>query len=496
MLLNAGLSAAPLSLEVDDGQAGGGYGGGNYGRRAGGWLAWAPRGMGGQDGCASWDRRALPLSAAANVALFVLALAGWARATGTGGQNGAGTGGAAQAAQAKPTVLLVSTDGFRWDYYERAPKDGAFERMRRMGTRAEYMAPVFPSKTFPNHYSMATGLFPAWHGVVANRFYDPDLDVHFDMRNKDKRLWLGEPIWESVAREGKKAASYFWPGDEVKRSFWKCEPARCPPYNGSVPYEERVDTVLGWLDLPDDDRPQFVALYFEETDSIGHHYGPDSADVTEAVARLDRVFARLLSGLDARGLLTGPDAVHIIHVGDHGMAGVGGTCKYMAVDELARAFNTSWVEGGRLGGNHPTLAVRPPHDEVAAAYDALREGLPHDRAQVYKESELRGPPFHYANPPGLHRRIAPVQVIAADGYILGPAGDEPICGVHGYDNRQVDMRTVFLGTGPRFPAGAVIPGFANVELYALIAEILDLEDPAPTNGTAGFARGVLLNVTA
>lgn len=189
--------------------------------------------------------------------------------------------------QTRPVVLLISTDGFRWDYYRRAPQGGALRRLLRDGTSAEFMKPVFPSKTFPNHYSIVTGLYPSWHGVVANSFYEPNLDEHFTMRNKNPDMWLGEPLWQSAVREGMNAATFFWPGAEVQKNRWTCPRKYCPRYDGSVPYSERVDAVLRWLDEPVDTRPQFLTLYFEEPDHTGHEKGPDSADVAEALAKVD-----------------------------------------------------------------------------------------------------------------------------------------------------------------------------------------------------------------
>lgn len=246
------------------------------------------------------------------------------------------------------------------------------------------MKPVFPSKTFPNHYSIVTGLYPSWHGVVANSFYEPNLDEHFTMRNKNPDMWLGEPLWQSAVREGMNAATFFWPGAEVQKNGWTCPRKYCPRYDGSVPYSERVDAVLRWLDEPVDTRPQFLTLYFEEPDHTGHEKGPDSADVAEA-----------------RGLLDGDDAIHVIHVGDHGMAGVGGECRYVPVDEIAPNFNASWFEAahvgyGHLGGNAPLLRVRPPTAKDAdVAYTQLAGAMhvANARVRVYKESQLAGAPF-------------------------------------------------------------------------------------------------------
>ena len=216
----------------------------------------------------------------------------------------------------------------------------------------------------------------------------------------------------------------------------------------------RVDAVLRWLDEPVDTRPQFLTLYFEEPDHTGHEKGPDSADVAEA-----------------RGLLDGDDAIHVIHVGDHGMAGVGGECRYVPVDEIAPNFNASWFEAahvgyGHLGGNAPLLRVRPPTAKDAdVAYTQLAGAMhvANARVRVYKESQLAGAPWNQKH----------------------------ICGEHGYNNSLLDMHTVFTGIGPRFARGRSFEGFDNLEVYRIVADILQWKQPADTNGTDVHKRILL-----
>ncbi|MFM8441375.1 MAG: ectonucleotide pyrophosphatase/phosphodiesterase, partial [Acidobacteriota bacterium] len=196
----------------------------------------------------------------------------------------------------KPTVILISADGFRPDYLDRYPAP-TLNRLASAGIRAEWMETSFPAKTFPNHYSVATGLYPANHGIVDNNVWD--FGTVFSMGKREEvenpRWWLGEPIWVTAQKQGQIAASYFFVGSEapisgVRPKYWRS-------YNGGVPPQLRVDTVLGWLDLPVNERPTLITMYFSDTDDAGHEFGPDSAEAKYAVTNVDGYIARLEAGL-------------------------------------------------------------------------------------------------------------------------------------------------------------------------------------------------------
>ncbi|XP_052625082.1 uncharacterized protein LOC128132567 [Lactuca sativa] len=157
----------------------------------------------------------------------------------------------------------------------------------QQGTAGETgLIPVYPTLTFPNHYSIAIGLYPTYHGIILNRFTDPTTGDNFTTRSREPKWWLGEPIWETIANQGLKAVTYFWPGSDVKKGSWDCPVNFCPPYNASVPFEERVDTFLHYFDLPNEEIPAFMALYLEDHDSQGHLVGPDDPQITEAILTL------------------------------------------------------------------------------------------------------------------------------------------------------------------------------------------------------------------
>ncbi|CAA0842082.1 Alkaline-phosphatase-like family protein [Striga hermonthica] len=377
-----------------------------------------------------------------------------------------------------PVVLLISSDGFRFGYQFKTDTPN-IHRLIQNGTEARLgLIPVFPTLTFPNHYSIVTGLYPAYHGIVNNFFIDPKTGDFFSMSSHEPKWWLGEPIWETVARQGLKASTYFWPGAEVKRASWDCPEEYCMFYNSSVPFETRVDSVLSYFDLPDDEIPSFMTLYFEDPDRQGHHVGPDDPRITEAVARVDAMLGRLITGLEDKGVF---EDVNVILVGDHGMVG---TCdqKLVFLDDLA-----DWIKIPKewVYSYSPLLAIRPPAgfspEEVVKK---MNEGLSSGKVEngeylrVYLKEEL---------PRRLHYwesdRIPPIIGLVEEGFKVEQtsSGRKECGGSHGYDNAFFSMRTVFVGHGPRFGRGKKVPSFENVEIYNLVTDILNISG-APNNG--------------
>jgi ectonucleotide pyrophosphatase/phosphodiesterase family protein 1/3 len=378
----------------------------------------------------------------------------------------------------------------RWGYNWKVATPN-IDRLRFNGVEAEPgMIPVFPTKTFPNHYSMATGLYPAYHGIISNSFRDPDptSQDRFRIGNLDPKWWLGEPIWETVVNHGLQAATYFWPGSQVVKGNWTCDPKYCMDYDGSIPYEVRVDSVLNFVDMPPGDRPSLITLYFEAPDEPGHQTGPDDPKITEAVARVDNMIGRLLIGLDEQNVT---NDVTMILVGDHGMVTI---CenKVIYLDDLGKwiYIPDAWVDSYT-----PVLAIRPPPEvDAVSVFQKISQGLASGKVpnaeflQVYLKEQL---PLrlHYSDSP----RIQPIIGLVAEGYSVVPSRKSRVScgGNHGYDNAFASMRTIFIGSGPQFPKGLRIPSFENIELYHLITSILGLT-PAPNNGTNSFAESLLL----
>ncbi|XP_057537160.1 uncharacterized protein LOC130814907 isoform X2 [Amaranthus tricolor] len=376
-----------------------------------------------------------------------------------------------------PVVILISSDGFRFGYQFKAPTPN-IHRLIKNGTEAEMgLIPVFPTLTFPNHYSIVTGLYPPYHGIINNYFVDPITGDKFTMSNHDPKWWLGEPLWETVSKHGKKAATYFWPGSEVKKNSWDCPINFCMNYNGSVPFEDRVDTIISYFDLPGDEIPVFMTLYFEDPDHQGHQFGPDDPEITTAVVRIDEMIGRLILGLEKRGVF---EDVTIIMVGDHGMVG---TCdkKLIYLDDLAPwvMIPPNWVQSYT-----PLLAIRPPMESPSEIVAKMNEGLQSGRVEngnrlrVYLKEDLPKR-LHYAD----SYRIPPIIGIVEEGFkVEQKKSNERECGgAHGYDNAFFSMRSIFIGHGPQFARGRKVTSFENVQIYNLVTSILNIEG-APNNG--------------
>ncbi|MCO5582426.1 hypothetical protein L7F22_036321 [Adiantum nelumboides] len=390
----------------------------------------------------------------------------------------------------KPVVLLISSDGFRFGYHWKVPLPN-IERLRANGSECiPGMSPVYPTLTFPNHYSIATGLYPAWHGIIANKFTDPVTNEIFKMGVVDPKWWLGEPIWETVVKNGLVAATYFWPGSDVSKGAWNCTLPFCHTYNSSTPYEDRIDTVLGYFDLSEDEMPSFISLYFEEPDHTGHIVGPDDPHMDAAITFVDQMLGRLFDGLDERGIF---EDVTIILVSDHGMVGTCDT-KVIYLEDFQPWINISAEWTDTLT---PIFSLRPPAElSVEEVYQNMTEALSSGMVEnseffkVYLKEELPSRLYYSSS-----ERVEPIIGIVAEGYKLelSRSLDKECAGAHGYDNAALSMRAIFVAHGPQFLQGRALPSFANIEVYNIITRILNITGAA-NNGSSSFADSVLLPV--
>jgi predicted AlkP superfamily pyrophosphatase or phosphodiesterase len=376
------------------------------------------------------------------------------------------------ATPSKPLVILVSIDGFRADYLDRGQTPNLLA-LARDGVRSAGMRPSFPSITFPNHYTLVTGLYPDHHGIVGNSMVDPSIqpDSRFTLGDftavSDRRWWdEGAPIWVTAKRAGLVTATMFWPGSEA--AIQGVRPDLWAHFDGSLTPDDRVDIVLDWLSLPAAKRPNFVTLYFDEVDHEGHAHGPDSEEVNRAAAQVDAAIGRLREGLASRGLLQ--DA-NLVIVADHGMAAVPPDHRIYLDDYIAPA-EVSVVTAGAVA----ELAPAPGADtrRLMAARD-------HMRCSPKGELPAR---FHY----GANPRIPPVVCVAQVGWIITTreaAARHPETGVigeHGYDNAAPEMAALFVAHGPAFRRGMVAPPFDNVDVEPLLAHLLRVASP-PVDGS-------------
>ena len=372
--------------------------------------------------------------------------------------------GPAHAAPPGP-LILVSIDGYRAEYFHRG-LDPTLQRLAMEGVRASAMSPSFPSLTYPNHYTLVTGLRPDHHGVIDNTMEDPAKPgVRFAMASRDITAdpfwWNGAPpLWVTAERQGVRTATMFWPGSDVE--VQGVRPHDWRKFDMSVTPAERVDTVLGWLDAPPGQRPRFLTLYFDDVDHDGHLHGVDSPELAESIRRVDAALARLVAGLKARGLY---DQTNLVVVSDHGMASISRE-RVVVLDDLVDLGHIRLVTSGSTA----TLAPAPGHEaEVERALLGR-----HGHAQCWRKGEVPER-FHYGSNP----RVQPIVCLAdTDWQILTreraarPRFDP---GAHGFDPAAPEMQALFVARGPAFRSdGAVIGPIENVDVYPLLMRVLDL----------------------
>lgn len=379
--------------------------------------------------------------------------------------------------QVEPTVILISIDGARHDYLDLYPAPH-LSSIANSGVRADYLKPVFPSKTFPNHYSLVTGLRPTNHGLVNNSMYDPEYDVVFSMGKREEvenpRWWGGEPIWVTAEQQGVTAATFFFPGSET--AIKETRPSYWYRYDGSISNRARVTQVLEWLDLPAAERPQLITLYFSDVDSAGHMFGPESPEVAETFAAIDAEIGFLLAGLEARGL---SDQVNFVIASDHGMQAVD-LQNHFVIDT---AFDTSLAQEVVI--SREIVSVYPLPGQADTLYQQLKAAVPASFGQVLRKQDMPER-FQYTN----HRRIAEITLLANPGHIfvrdswLQKQDAERLAstnGSHGYDNDHSNMFGMLIASGPQFKREAKVEGIEMVDLYQVLAKILGLK-AAPHDG--------------
>jgi len=385
-----------------------------------------------------------------------------------------------KATAAYAPLILVSFDGYRPDYLDR----GLSPNLRVLaddGVRARALRPAFPTLTFPNHYTIVTGLYPEHHGIVNNRMVDPAIGKRF-VYNDDKTIsdpawWGGEPLWVGVERAGKHAATMFWPGSDV--AIAGVRPERWRLFDAKLPPAARVDQVLAWLDLPAGERPDFVTLYFEQVDHASHLHGPDSPEVDAALREMDAALGRLLGGLQRRGL---KNVANLVIVSDHGGTAAGAG-KIALLDDIVEIADIDIANAGVLAGFAPK-----PGRERSVEQKVLQ---PHAHMHCWAKADvpLR---LHYRDNP----RIPPLLCLADDGWLISTraAVSQPnrriSLGEHGYDNDDPNMRALFVAHGPAFRRGLVVPEFDNVDIYPMLAAILGIA-AAPNDGNLNHVQPML-----
>jgi predicted AlkP superfamily pyrophosphatase or phosphodiesterase len=391
----------------------------------------------------------------------------------------------AQKKDDKPYVVLVSFDGFRHDYVERFQLPN-FKKFIKEGAAAEGLIPSFPSKTFPNHYTIVTGLYPGNHGLVDNAFYDPEQNKLYTMRNRevvtDSSFYGGVPLWQLAKQNGMKSASYFWVGSELRQE--NLHPDYYYPYDQSVPFGNRIDKIVEWLKLPEEERPHMITLYFSSPDYESHRYGPIAAETKTKVIEMDSLLGVLVRRVDETKL-----PVNIVLVSDHGMLElIDKPETYIYLDELVKTSDRINVVNGGTQAHLYATSDRQA-DSLATALKKVAKNF-----DVISKKDFT-PEWHYTNP-----RSGDILVIAHPGkYLITGSKPDHIrdsnkggtFGVHGYDPVKVkEMYGIFYARGPRIKAGKKVKAFKNIHVYPFIASVLEVKLP-PIDGSQEVLKPIL-----
>lgn len=383
-----------------------------------------------------------------------------------------------------PPLVLISLDGFRWDYGALHPAETPhLRRLMREGVTARSLIPVFPSNTFPNHVSIVTGLYPAHHGIINNTFFDSALGSIFRYNQsasaRDSRWWGGEPIWITAVKQGRASACSFWPGSEaeiggLRPTYWK-------PYDyAGISFEQRLDELVAWLRLPAAQRPAVVTFYLEETNGAGHRHGPDSPQLIAAITLLDARVGALSDRLRTEGI-----APNLVIVSDHGMT----SCDAERVLILDDYLDLATVQ---IDFDETCAGLRPlAGNDVAAMMRALAK-IPPQQAKAYRSNEL---PERF-RVDATHPRVPPVWIVPAEGWhvvrrsLYHKALTHFLRGQHGYDPGFASMGGIFIAHGPAFKSGVVVEPVENIHIYNLLCAALALK-PAPNDGDDRLVKSVL-----
>lgn len=368
----------------------------------------------------------------------------------------------------KHYVIMVSIDGFRHDYAEKFNASNILE-MKKSGSWAKSMIPSFPSKTFPNHYSLVTGMYPGTHGIVSNSFYSKAKNKSYSIGTPsvENGSWYGgTPLWVLAEQNKMKAASFFWVGSEAK--IMGVRPSYFFRYDGRIANSIRVRQVLDWLALPMKARPQFITLYFSDVDSKGHEFGPDAVETKNAVLSIDHLIGELRKGIAESGL-----DVTLIVTSDHGMAAISEPF-YLNVD----------FRGARTVFSSTSVSIF--HDDSDVLEEIKSDIQEINEVQVYSAGDFPML-YHFENADrsgDLLVTIDPPKVFTTRQTVSG--------GTHGYDPYvHTDMHTVFFIEGSQIKSNFKIPPFENVHVYPLVATILELPIPDDIDGDLEVLKGVL-----
>jgi predicted AlkP superfamily pyrophosphatase or phosphodiesterase len=371
--------------------------------------------------------------------------------------------------QKKPYVILISADGLRYDLAEKYRASNLLQ-LRDQGVTADYMQPCYPSLTFPNHYSIITGLYPLHHGIVDNTFYDQKKNAVYSLGNKkavaDSSWYGGTPLWVLAEKQQMLSASFYWVASES--AIQGVRPSYYYNYNEAIPINKRIEVVKNWLQLPEEKRPHFITFYFPEVDHQEHMYGPDSKETEAAVQFVDESVGKLVKTVDSLQL-----PVNFIFLSDHGMAAI----DTVATLPLPAAIDTTKFLV--LPGLSVLHLYAKDKQAVAPAFEALKkEAVDYD---VYLAENMPAR-WHYSKKDDVFNRSGDIILVPHLPKVFNIRKRRVPVAEHGYDPAIPEMRASFYAWGPAFRQHKKIKGFENVNVYPLITKILGLEQTGTIDG--------------
>jgi predicted AlkP superfamily pyrophosphatase or phosphodiesterase len=378
----------------------------------------------------------------------------------------------------KPYVILISADGFRYDYADKYHAENLLW-LRRSGTRAKSMIPSFPSVTFPNHYTIATGLYPAHHGLVYNQFYDRNRKASYsigDRKSVEDGTWYGgTPIWVLAEQQQMLSASYYFVGSEAP--ILQTYPTYWYRFGDNTDINYRINKVVDWLQLPEDIRPHLITFYISDVDHEGHTYGPDAPQTRDAVQFVDKAIGSMTDKVNALGL-----PVNFIFLADHGMA---------AVDTVTRINITSMIDTSRFiirGGGTSLHLYAKDTAYIQSTYESLKKK--ENGFTVYLRNDIPAK-WHYTTTDDRFNRIGDIFVVPQYPKVLSGNNNRISPGAHGFDPAMKNMHASFYAWGPQIKSGKTIRSFENVHVYPLICRLLGLTITEPIDGDPAVLEKII-----
>lgn len=381
----------------------------------------------------------------------------------------------------KPYVILISADGFRADFTEKY--DAKFlQTISKVGVRAKYMQPSYPSVTFPNHYTIVTGLYPSHHGLVDNTYIDVASGKQYSMSNKkmvaEGKWYGGTPLWVLAEQQKMLSASFFWVASEA--DIQGIKPTYHYIYNEKTSINTRINAVKNWLTLPEDRRPHMITFYFPDVDHDAHTYGPENPVVKRSVQYVDSSINALQKALAPLNL-----PINYVFVSDHGMTTVDVDNTIGLPEAVDKTyFNVPWSDA-------LLHLYAKDSSKIESTYQALKKD---NRFSTYKLDETPAY-WHYKKSDDWYNRLGDLILVPKSIHQVFNLGTrKPTPGKHGFDNKEVEMRASFMAWGPAFKKGLLIEGFENVHVYPMVAKILGLKiDEAKIDGKIKVLSPILNN---